>query len=186
VVLDTPRGDLVELSSSSYGLSLFYSKDGSHHDEGAGAPPGGSSSISIGDLWPSIDRLDEAGPEGPSAILGQNPRGDQGSHSCTELQGSKRMGEGSSCASRVASVGEVLGPSYALPTGYGTGSVKNKAVWILADAPGVILSRMRQSFTDRQYSLSTSMDQSKWEIILEELTRMELIVKKEPVSDGNE
>jgi hypothetical protein len=30
------------------------------------------------------------------------------------------------------------------------------------------------------------MDQSKWEIILEELTRMELIVKKEPVSDGNE
>jgi hypothetical protein len=39
VILDTPRGDLVEISSSSYGLSLFSSKTGSRHDEGARAAP---------------------------------------------------------------------------------------------------------------------------------------------------
>jgi hypothetical protein len=72
MVLDTPQGDLVEISSSSYGLSLFSSKDGSHHDEGAGAAPRGSSSVSIGELWLDIDRLDEAGPEGASTVSGQN------------------------------------------------------------------------------------------------------------------
>jgi hypothetical protein len=41
VILDTPQGDLVEISSSTYGLSLFSSNVGSHHDEGAGVTPGG-------------------------------------------------------------------------------------------------------------------------------------------------
>jgi hypothetical protein len=85
VVLDTPRSDFVEISSSSYGLSLFSSKDGSHHDEGAGAAPRGSSSISIGMLWPDIDRLDKVGPEGTFTILGWNPWGDQASHSHAEF-----------------------------------------------------------------------------------------------------
>jgi hypothetical protein len=35
---------------------------------------GGSSSISIGDLWPDIDKLDEAGHEGTSAIAARIPR----------------------------------------------------------------------------------------------------------------
>jgi hypothetical protein len=39
---------------------------------------------------------------------------------------------------------------------------------------------------DRQYSPSTGMDRSEWEITLEELTRMGLIVKREPVSDGDD
>jgi hypothetical protein len=42
------------------------------------------------------------------------------------------------------------------------------------------------SFVDRQYSPSTGIDQSEWEIILMELTRMGYIVKKEPESDGGE
>jgi hypothetical protein len=46
-----------------------------------------------------------------------------------------------------------------------------------------ISPRMRRSFVDRQYSPSTGMDQSEWEIILEELTRMGYIVKKKPDSD---
>jgi hypothetical protein len=70
MVLDTPQGDLADISSSSYGLSLFSSKDGSHHDEGVVAAPRGSSSVSIGELWPDIDRLDEAGPEGASTVSG--------------------------------------------------------------------------------------------------------------------
>jgi hypothetical protein len=50
IILDTPRGDLNEISSSSYDLSFFSSKAGSHLDEGAGATPGGSSSVSVGEL----------------------------------------------------------------------------------------------------------------------------------------
>jgi hypothetical protein len=45
---------------------------------------------------------------------------------------------------------------------------------------------MQRSFVDRQYSPLTDMDLSEWEIILDELTRMGYIVKKEPDSDGNE
>jgi hypothetical protein len=45
---------------------------------------------------------------------------------------------------------------------------------------------MQRSFVDRQYSTSTGMDQSEWEIILEELTYMGYIVKEEPDSDGGE
>jgi hypothetical protein len=45
---------------------------------------------------------------------------------------------------------------------------------------------MRRSFVDRQYLPLTGMDLSEWEIILDELTRMGYIVKKEPNSDGNE
>jgi hypothetical protein len=42
------------------------------------------------------------------------------------------------------------------------------------------------SHVDRQYSPLTGMDWSEWEIILEELTRMGYIVKKESESDGGE
>jgi hypothetical protein len=58
-------------------------------------------------------------------------------------------------------------------------------VRILADATGAVSPSMRWSFVDRQYSPSIGMEWSEWEIILEELTRMGLLVKKEPVSDGD-
>jgi hypothetical protein len=41
IVLDTPRGDLVEVSLSSYNLSLFSSKVISVHDEGVRDVPWG-------------------------------------------------------------------------------------------------------------------------------------------------
>jgi hypothetical protein len=44
------------------------------------------------------------------------------------------------------------------------------------------LAQIRRSFVDRQYSPSTSMDRSEWEINLEELTRTGFLVKLEPVS----
>jgi hypothetical protein len=62
--------------------------------------------------------------------------------------------------------------------------VKNKAMRILADAAGAISPRMRRSFVHRQYSPSTNMDHSEYEIILEELIRMGFLVKHEPVSEG--
>jgi hypothetical protein len=57
IILGTPRGDLIDVSSSSYNLSIFSSKAGSHNDGGIGATRRESSSVSIGDLWPEVDSL---------------------------------------------------------------------------------------------------------------------------------
>jgi hypothetical protein len=64
--------------------------------------------------------------------------------------------------------------------------MKNKAARILVGASGSISSRMRRSFFSRKYSPSTGMDQSEWEIILEELTDMGFLVKHEPVREGDD
>jgi hypothetical protein len=68
----------------------------------------------------------------------------------------------------------------------GWGSARNKAARILFATLGAISPRMWRSFVDRQYSPSTGIDRSEWEIILEELTHMGYIVKEEPESDGGE
>jgi hypothetical protein len=52
--LDTPSCEAIEISSLC-NLSVFSSKASSQHDEGTGVAPGGSSSASIGKLWPGID-----------------------------------------------------------------------------------------------------------------------------------
>jgi hypothetical protein len=38
-------------------ISQFFLEAGSQHDEGAKVAPGGSSSASIGKLWPDIDEV---------------------------------------------------------------------------------------------------------------------------------
>jgi hypothetical protein len=96
------------------------------------------------------------------------------------------MGKGSSCVSGGTSVGVVPSLSCAPPSGCGRSSAKNKLMRILADASREILPRMRRSFMDRQYSPPTGMDQSEWEIILEELVRMGFLVKQELVSEGDD
>jgi hypothetical protein len=81
IILDTPPGDLIEVSSSSYNLSIFSLKAGSHNDGGVGAALRESSSVIIRDLWPEIDSLGEAEHEGTSAattrgcpeVLAPNP-----------------------------------------------------------------------------------------------------------------
>jgi hypothetical protein len=60
--------------------------------------------------------------------------------------------------------------------------VKCKATQILADASNNISPHIKKSFAERRYSPSTSMDRSEWEIILEQLLAMGLIVKEEVVS----
>jgi hypothetical protein len=79
-----------------------------------------------------------------------------------------------------------LSSSSAPSRGCGGGSVKNKVSRILANPSRVISPRKRHSFLDRQYSPSTGMDQSEWEIILEELIHMGLLVKQESVSEGED
>jgi hypothetical protein len=63
----------MEISSSSYGLSLFSLEAGSRQDGGTGAVPGVSSSISMGELWCSFDRLDETSLEVVSAFALWSP-----------------------------------------------------------------------------------------------------------------
>jgi hypothetical protein len=69
------------LSSSSYGLSLFSLKAGSHPGENVGAVVDRSSSVSIGELWPEIDQLDEVSPGDTYMTTAQHHGGDQALHS---------------------------------------------------------------------------------------------------------
>jgi hypothetical protein len=64
--------------------------------------------------------------------------------------------------------------------------VKHKATRILADASRAVSPQMRRPFSDRQYSPSTGMGQSEWEIILGDLIRVRFLVKQEPVSEGDD
>jgi hypothetical protein len=66
ICLDTPSGEVVEISSS-YDLSVFLSGPGSPHAEGVGATPAGSS-LSIEELWPDIDKLDKIYHEDTSTV----------------------------------------------------------------------------------------------------------------------
>jgi hypothetical protein len=143
-----PRGDLIEVSSSSYGLCLFSSRAGSSQDEGAEAAPEASSSISMGELCRGFDQLDEMGPEVTSTLVLQSLLRDLALSSSMRL-GSGRAGKGTSRAARGALVSGALGLSFAASKGYGGCSTKKKAVWILADASGAISPCMRRLFIDR-------------------------------------
>jgi hypothetical protein len=66
ICLDTPSGEVIEISSC-YDVSVFLPGASSPHGEGVGATPVGSS-LSIGELWPSIDKLDEINREDTSAV----------------------------------------------------------------------------------------------------------------------
>jgi hypothetical protein len=138
--------------------------------------------VSIGESWPDIDKLDKAGREGASA---QSRRESLPPRPSSERL-SRRVNEGTVLVTRRALVDDALGPLSAPLRGYGGGSARSKAARILSDTPKAILPHMQRSFMDRQYSPSIGMDRSEWEIILEELTRMVYIVKKEPLSEGDD
>jgi hypothetical protein len=54
--------------------------------------------VSVRELWPGIDLLDEIGPKGTSVVPTQDPRRDQVSHSHADPQELRRLGDGSSRA----------------------------------------------------------------------------------------
>jgi hypothetical protein len=181
IYLDTPSAKVIEIPSSC-DLSIFPLKDDPHRTEGGGGAPEGSSSASIRELWPDIDKLDEINCEAPFV-------GDLLGGALHERSSSSSVARVNECASprnKRALMDDAPGPSSTLPRGHGRGSSTNKAMQILSAAPGAISPRMRRSFVDRQYSPSTGTDRSEWKIILEELTRMGYIVKKAPDSDGGE
>jgi hypothetical protein len=134
------------------------------------------------ELWPDIDKLYEINCEGASMV--SLPGGALRHQS--SLPSVVRINKKVKPATKRALVDDALGSSSAPPRGRGRGSTRNKAAWILSATPGAISPRMRRSFVDWQYSPSTSMDRSEWEIIFEELTCIGYIVKKELESDGGE
>jgi hypothetical protein len=52
-----------------------------------GGASSGSSSVSVGELWPRIDKLDEVGPVGTSAVPMQDRQRDLPSRSVSTLEG---------------------------------------------------------------------------------------------------
>jgi hypothetical protein len=179
--LDTPSAKVIEISSSCE-LSIFSSRATPRCAEGGDGAPEGSSSMSIGELWPDIDELDEINWGGASAegFLGNVI------HDPTSLPWVGRAGQCARSVGKKVLVDDALGSSSAPPRGRGMASVKNKATQIFSVALGAISRCMQRSFIDRQYSPSTGMDQSEWEIILEELTSIGIIVKQEPDSGDGE
>jgi hypothetical protein len=179
--VNTPSGEVIEISSSS-NLSVFSSGVVPQHAKGIEATSVGSLSVSIGELWPDIDKLDEVRGGGGSAvhILEVAPC-EGGSRASVEKTDKHARHKG-----KIALLNEALGPSVALLKSRGRGSMKRKAAQILFGAPGAISPHMRKLFVDCQYSPLTGMGLSEWEIILEEHTRMGYTVKEEPASDDIE
>jgi hypothetical protein len=71
---------------------------------------------------------------------------------------------------------EAPSSSAAPSRGCSGGSTKNKVLRLLADAARAISPGMRCCFVGRQYSPSTSMDCTEWEIRLGELIHMGFLV----------
>jgi hypothetical protein len=100
--------------------------------------PEGSSSASIGELWPDIDKLDEINRGGAS--MESLPRG--ALHDQTFLSLVVRMNEKAKPAAKRALVDNAPGPSSAAPRGRDKGSARNKATRILSAALRAISPRM--------------------------------------------
>jgi hypothetical protein len=181
ICLDTHSGEVVEVSSS-YDLPVFSPKIDAQFIKGGGNAPEGSSSVSIGELWAEMDMMDEISHGATS--VGNVPW--NAHHERRSLPPVKKTGECASRTDKGALLNDTAGPSYAQLRGRRRYFTKNKAAQILSAAPRAISPRMWRSFVDRQYSPSIGMDLSEWEIILDELTHMGYIVKKEHNSDGNE
>jgi hypothetical protein len=140
--------------------------------------------MSIGVLWPDIEKLDEINHG--ATFAGDLPGGTL--HEWSSSPSVARVNEHSSPMNKRVLMDDAPGPSSAPPSrcGCGRGSTRKKATQILSATPGAISPCMLRSFMDRQYSPLTGMDRSEWEIILEELTHMVYIIKWELDSDSGE
>jgi hypothetical protein len=105
---------------------------GSHPGEGAGAAPDGSSSMSVRELWPGIDQLDDIGPKKALVASASDREGDRSPRSDVGSREVARVGN-NSCGGRGASGL----PSASLRRCDG-GSAKNKVAQILMNAGGAI------------------------------------------------
>jgi hypothetical protein len=142
--LSTASVEVIEISSS-YELSIFSSRAGSQSDEGAVAAPDKSSSDSIGEFWPDINKLDEINCAGTS-VIGLSGGALHEWRSAPLVPG---MSESTKPATKRASLDNAPGLSTVLPRGYCGGFARNKATWIMSTASEAVSPRMRRSFVDR-------------------------------------
>jgi hypothetical protein len=159
---------------------------------GEGAAPRESSSVSIGDLWPEINRTESTGGEGAFVTAAHGHLEALVSHS---LSGARVAMKGKTvvdsrdacedCTFRQASERSSIQKK-----SYNGDSMKDKTAKFLIDSKAGTSDDLphcvRRSFNERRYSSSTGMDRSEWEIILEQLLVMGLILKEEVVSDDND
>jgi hypothetical protein len=135
--LDTPSGEVIEVSSS-YDLSIFSLKTDAQFSEGGGNTSEGSSSVSIEELWAEMDMMEAISCGGTSN--GNVPRNMHHEH--RSLPSVETTGECTSHTDKGALLNDTHGPSNAQPRGRGRYSVKNKAAQILSVTLGAISPRM--------------------------------------------
>jgi hypothetical protein len=165
ICLDTPSGEVVEVSSScdlsvcSPKTDAQFTKSGGNDPKGSlrastvefwaemdmmneishrGNAPVGSSSVNTEELWDEMDMMDEISHGGTS--VGNIPRNTHRER--RSLPSVEKTGE---CAGRVdkgALLNDTPGPSNTQPRGSGKDSVKKKAAQILSAALGAISPRL--------------------------------------------
>jgi hypothetical protein len=179
IYVDTPSGE-ADKKSSSYNLSIFSSGANSKGAEVI-ASTYEDSSPSIRDVWPNIDKLDDLAREDTSVVHARNALV-HGKRSATSIENASKR---SRREGKKDSLTDVAGTSNIRSKRHRGSSTRREAARIMFAAPGVISPCMRRSFVDRQYSPSTGMGLSEWEVILDELIRMGYIVKKEHDDEHN-
>jgi hypothetical protein len=159
-------------------IYLFFSSGADpQRDEGVGVTHEGFSSMSIGELWPDIDKLDEIDGGDTSAVN----IAEVALHEKKSLASIKKANKHARRGGKGALLNNAPGPYNVLQKGRRMGFANEKLAQILSNALGAVSLHMRRPFVDKWYSPSIGMEPSEWEIILHELTRMGYIVKKNPI-----
>jgi hypothetical protein len=117
--------------------------------EGIEVTPEGSSSMSIGELWPDIDKLDDINHRGLFAVDIPEvvPHEERSRASVVKIDKHvRRKGKG-------ALLNDGAGPSNIIPKGREKGSVKRKAVQILSGAPRALSPCMPSRLSIRNIHL---------------------------------
>jgi hypothetical protein len=141
ICVDSPSGEIAEVSSS-YDLSIFSSGVDAQCDESVEATSIGSC-LSVEELWPDIDKLDEIQHEDASIVHSRDVAGCRNSMASAEKSDKHSQRSG-----KKVSLNDAPGLPDIKSKARGKGSAKKKAAQILS-APGTISPRMRRSFIDR-------------------------------------
>jgi hypothetical protein len=174
ICVDTPSGEAVE-KSSSYNLSIFSSGADSRGAKVVTAMCD-DSSLSIVELWPDIDKLDNPSC-GDTSIVHMRDVTICGKRLDALIEDANMR---SGCEGKLDSLSDVAGTCNFRSKGCLGGSVRKDTAWILSAAAGAISPHMQRSLLDRRYSPLTAMGLCEWEIVLNELIQAGYIIKKQP------
>jgi hypothetical protein len=175
ICVDTPNNEAVE-KSTSYNLSIFSSGADSRGAEVVTAMCD-DSSLSIVELWPDIDKLDNLS-SGDISIVCMRDTMIHGKRSDAPVEDADRR---SGCEGKRDSLLDVAGTSDFRSKGCVGGSMRKDIAWILSAAPSAISPHVPRSLLDRRYSPPTGMGLCEWEIVLNELIHARYIEGKNPM-----